>query len=174
MDLFLTIRVAFRALRKNKMRAGLTVLGVVIGIAAVTTMVSIGESASALVQGQLQGLGTNVILVFPGSTQSGGVRDAAAPTLTSKDCEAITRECPAIFAATPLVGASGQVIFGNANWKPKEMTGVGPDYLTVRNWPLQSGGFFTERDVTSAARVCVIGQTLVPKLFQTGNPLQQT
>jgi putative ABC transport system permease protein len=174
MNLFLTFRVALRALAKNKLRAGLTVLGVVIGIAAVTTMVSVGESASALVQGQLQSLGTNVLIVFPGSGQSRGVREAPVPTLTAKDSVAIVRECSAILAATPLVGAGGQVIYGNVNWRPKEMYGVGPDYLIVRNWPLQSGGFFTESDVSSGARVCVIGQTLVPRLFQTRSPLHQT
>src|SRR5438045_5101885 len=121
MDLFLTLRVALRALAKNKLRAGLTVLGVVIGIAAVTTMVSIGESAGAFVQGQLQGLGTNVVIVQPGMGQSGGVREANLPTLTAKDCEAIVSECAAVLVATPLVGAGGQAIYGNVNWKPKEM-----------------------------------------------------
>src|SRR5437588_1123206 len=174
MGFFLTLRVALRALAKNKLRAGLTVLGVVIGIAAVTTMVSIGESAGALVQGQLQNLGTNVIIIFPGSAQAGGVRETTVVTLTAKDAGAIAAECPAVLAASPLVGVSGQCIFGNANWKPKDMQGVGEDYLTVRNWPLEAGGFFTERDINSAAQVCVIGQTLVPKLFQTTNPLQQT
>src|SRR5580700_2895762 len=173
MNLFLTIRVAFRALGKNKLRAGLTVLGVVIGIAAVTTMVSIGESAGALVQGQLQGLGTNVVFVVPGAKQQGGVREATVQTLTAKDSDAIGAECPAVLACSPLVGASAQVIFGNVNWKPKDIHGVGPDYLTVRNWSMQLGDFFSERDVTSAARVCVIGQTLVPKLFQTSNPIGQ-
>src|SRR5437867_9429301 len=174
MNLLLTIRVAFRALGKNKLRAGLTVLGVVIGIAAVTTMVSIGESAGALVQGQLQNLGTNVIIVFPGAAQQSGVRETTVVTLSAKDADAIAEHCPAVLAASPLVGVSGQCIFGNVNWKPREMQGVGQDYLTVRNWPLEAGGFFTERDITSAAQVCVIGQTLVPKLFQTTNPLQQT
>src|SRR5262245_17498820 len=150
MNLLLTIRVAFRALAKNKMRAGLTVLGVVIGIAAVTTMVSIGESAGAYVQGQLQNLGTNVIIVQPGMGQSGGVREANLPTLTAKDARAIAAECPAVLAVTPLVGAGGQAIYGNANWKPREMWGVGADYLIVRNWPMQSGAFFTEGDVTAA------------------------
>jgi putative ABC transport system permease protein len=173
MNLFLTIRVAFRALGKNKLRAGLTVLGVVIGIAAVTTMVSIGESAGALVQGQLQGLGTNVVFVVPGAKQQDGVREATVQTLTAKDSEAIGAECPAVLASSPLVGTSAQVIFGNVNWKPKEIHGVGPDYLTVRNWSVHLGDFFSERDVTSAARVCVIGQTLVPKLFQTSNPIGQ-
>src|SRR4051812_22824187 len=141
MDLLLTLRVAFRALGKNKLRAGLTVLGVVIGIAAVTTMVSIGESAGALVQGQLQSLGTNVVLVFPGSKKAGGVREGNVQTLTAKDSAAIAEECPAILAASPLVGFGAQVIYGNVNYKPKDMQGVGPDYLTVRNWPLQAGDF---------------------------------
>jgi putative ABC transport system permease protein len=174
MNLLLTLRIAYRALTTHKMRAGLTVIGVVIGIASVTTMVSIGESAGALVQGQLQSLGTNVLVVFPGTNQSGGIRENTVVTLSAKDSEAIVNECPAVLAATPLVGAGGQVIFGNANWKPKEMWGVGVDYLTVRNWALTSGGFFTQRDIHSAACVCVIGQTLVPKLFQSADPLQQT
>jgi putative ABC transport system permease protein len=163
MDLFLTFRVALRALGKNKMRAGLTVLGVVIGIAAVTAMVSIGQSASGLVQGQFAALGTNVIVVLPGSRHRGGVRQAGFPTLTSRDSDAIARECPAVLASSPLVGTAGQVICGNANWSPRELHGVGTDYLVVRNWPLRSGGFFTERDVTGAAKVCVIGHTLVAK-----------
>lgn len=174
MNLLLTIRVALRALAKNKMRAGLTVLGVVIGIAAVTTMVSVGSSAGALVQEQLEGLGTNVIIVFPSARKGGGVREGPIHTLTVDDYEAVARECPAVLAASPLVGAGGQLIYGNNNWKPHEMFGVGPDYLLVRNWPLQAGVFFHERDITSANKVCVIGQTVVAKLFQTANPLNQT
>jgi len=174
MNLLLTLRVALRALAKNKMRAGLTVLGVVIGIAAVTTMVSIGESATALVQGQLQALGTNVIFIVPARTRTGAVREAVVPTLTAADSDAIGHECPAVLASSPLVFASGQVIFGNTNWNPKECRGVGQDYLTVRNWQTISGGFFTERDITSAAKICVIGQTLVAKLFQTIDPIDQT
>ena len=173
MNVLLTTRIALRALRKNKLRAGLTVLGVVIGIAAVTTMVSLGESASGLVQGQLQGMGTNVIFVMPSSARGGPVREATVPTLTAADSEAIAEECVAVLATSPLVGAGGQVIYGNSNWKPKEMYGVGPDYLTVRNWPLLAGGTFTSRDVTAAAKVCVIGQTVVAKLFQTTNPINE-
>ena len=176
MNLLSTLRIALRALAKNKMRAGLTVLGVVIGIAAVTTMVSIGQSAGDLVQGQFQALGTNILVVFPGSKRQGGVRHARGSilTLTAEDSDAIARECSAVLTASPIVGAGGQVIYGNANWNPKEMVGVGTDYLVVRNWQLRYGGFFTERDVTSAAKVCVIGKTLVAKLFQTTNPLGKT
>jgi putative ABC transport system permease protein len=170
----LTFRVAIRALAKNKMRAGLTILGVVIGIAAVTTMVSIGQSASQMVQSQFEMLGTNVIVVLPASRRSGGVQRSGMPTLTARDVEAIRTECPSVLAATAMVRAGGQVIYGNTNWSPSEMWGVGTDYLTVRNWPLRHGGFFTERDISSAAKVCVIGQTLVRELFQTSDPLGQT
>jgi putative ABC transport system permease protein len=174
MDLLLTLRIALRALAKNKMRAGLTVLGVVIGIAAVTTMVSIGQSASQLVQGEFQNLGTNVIVIIPGTRRNMGVQQATIPHLTGADAAAMECECSAVLAASPMVDTSGQVIYGNSNWQPKQINGVGVSYLTVRNWPLSQGGFFTERDVTSAAKVCVIGHTVVEKLFQTTNPLGET
>ena len=174
MSLWLIFLVALRALAKNKLRAGLTVLGVVIGIGAVTTMVSIGQSASGLVQSQFEMLGTNVILVFPGSQQRQGVRQGTMTTLTAADSDAISQECPSVLATSPLVGAGGQVIFGNSNWSPKEMHGVGIDYLIVRNWQLRNGGFFTDRDINSASKVCVLGQTVVKRLFQTANPLGET
>ncbi|MBP88244.1 MAG: hypothetical protein CMJ64_16255 [Planctomycetaceae bacterium] len=174
MNLLLTFRVALRALAKNKMRAGLTVLGVVIGIAAVTTMVSIGQSASRLVQSQFELLGTNVILVFPGSQHRGGVRQGLNISLTAEDSDAINAECRSVLAASPLVGAGGQAIYGNENWSPKEMHGIGVNYLVVRNWELKHGGFFTDRDIASASKVCVLGQTVVKRLFQTANPLGET
>ena len=169
-----TVRIALRALRKNKMRSGLTVLGVVIGIAAVTAMVSIGQSASSLVQGQLEGLGTNVIFVTPGARHARGVREGNVQTLTPEDSDAIARKCDSVLAVSPIVGTGGQVVYGNVNWSPNEMLGVGPHYLTVRNWRLRHGGFFTERDVLSANKVCVIGRTLVAELFQTLNPVGAT
>ncbi len=172
MDFLITIRIALRALGKNKLRASLTVLGVVIGIAAVTTMVSLGQSASALVQGQLQGLGTNVLVVLPGSDPRGGVRTENVITLTAADADAMPRECPAVLAASPLVFANGlQVIYGNSNWKPNDLVGVGPTYLTVRNWSLRTGDFFTENDMSARSTVCVIGETVVAKLFQTTDPI---
>jgi putative ABC transport system permease protein len=156
------------------MRAGLTVLGVVIGIAAVTSMVSLGQSASHLVQSQFEAIGTNVIVVFPGSKRRGGVSQANIPTLTARDSDAIREECDAVLASSPLVGAQGQVIYGNSNFSPREMYGVGPEYLTVRNLNLARGAYFTEREVNSAEKVCVIGHTLVAKLFQTTNPVNET
>ncbi|HBN74760.1 MAG TPA: hypothetical protein DD473_02840 [Planctomycetaceae bacterium] len=170
----ITLRIALRALMKNKMRAALTVLGVVIGIAAVTTMVSVGESAGQLIQSQFQALGTNVIVVLPGTGKRGGVRQGSLPSLTAEDAIAISEECPSVLASSSLVGAGGQVIYGNVNWSPKEMFGVGPDYLLVRNWDLRLGGFFAEQDVNAASKVCVIGQTVAVKLFQTMNPIGET
>jgi putative ABC transport system permease protein len=168
-----TFTIALRALFKNKMRASLTMLGVVIGIAAVTTMVSVGESASGVVQGEISSVGSNVLVVTPAQGQSAGVTQGQVPSLTPDDARAITRECESVAAVSPIAGASAQVIGGNMNWRPKEVFGVGPGYLTVRNWQLTAGEFFTERDVTSAAKVCVIGQTLVTRLFSGENPINQ-
>ena len=158
--------LSLRTLAKNKLRSGLTVLGVVIGIAAVTVMVSIGQGAGNLVRKEFETLGSNVIIIFP-SRQEGeaGVRGGPAMTLTAADSDAISEECPAVRAASPIVGASGQVLSGNANWKPAQMSGVGIDYLDVRNWRLSEGEFFSDRDVSGANKVCVIGATLVTKLF---------
>ncbi len=174
MNLLSTLRIALRALAKNKLRAGLTVLGIVIGVGAVITMVSLGQGASAMVQEQFKSLGTNVMLVFPGSEEGGGVRRGNVVTLKASDAKAIEDECPSVLATSPQVFTQGQVIYGNNNWYPNEMSGVGTGFLMVRNWPLRIGGFFTESDVRAAAKVCVIGQTLVEKLFQTTNPLDKT
>jgi putative ABC transport system permease protein len=174
MKLAAILRIALRAIAKNKMRASLTVLGVVIGIAAVTAMVSIGLSASQLVQGEFQNLGTNVIVVLPGNQQTQGARRALIPSLTPGDVSAIQKECNAVLAASPMVFSTGNAIFGNANWTPKEMVGVGSDYLTVRNWQIRLGDFFTDRDISNANKVCVIGQTVVKKLFQTSNPIGES
>ena len=126
----LTLRIAVRALAKNKMRAALTILGVVIGIAAVTTMVSLGQSATNMIKGQFDNLGPNMVLVFPSSRAHGGVHRGSSmtPTLTADDCEAIRTECPSVAEASPLLFASGQAIYGNMNWSPQEVKGVGPGY----------------------------------------------
>jgi len=173
MDLLDLVLISLRTLAKNKLRSGLTVLGVVIGIAAVTTMVSLGLSASQLVQDQFQNIGSNVIVVLPASSQTGGLRSGAVTTLTEADSHAIAIECPSVLAASPFIGTSGQVIGGNVNWKPDQMLGVGPDYTIVRNWPLASGDFFTDRDVAGATKVCVLGQTVATQLFPGIDPVGQ-
>ena len=173
MKIFTTLGIALRALGKNKMRAALTVLGVVIGIAAVTTMVSIGQSASKLIEGELQGFGSNVIVITPQHRRRGGVRQGMTNTLTSKDAAAMSEECGSVLATTPLVGTGGQVVYGNLNIRPNEMQGVGIDYEIVRNWSVNSGSFFDQSQIDRAEKVCVVGKTIVTKLFQTADPINQ-
>ncbi len=161
-DLFV---ISLRTLSKNKLRSGLTILGVVIGIAAVTTMVSLGQSAGQLIQDQFQTLGSNVIVVIPARDQAGAVRQGNVTTLTEADAFAIAQECPSVAAVSPYIGTSGQVIGGNVNWQPDQMLGVGPDYPTVRNWVMASGEFFSQREIAGATKVCVLGHTVAKQLF---------
>ncbi len=169
MNTLMIIRVALRALAKNKMRAALTVLGIVIGVAAVILLVSICQSAGQLMQDQLQAIGTNVLVVHPGSQRGGGVRTGfgGVPTLCAADADAMAAECPAVLAATPIVAARCQVIAGNQNWLPDDVEGVDLAYLTVRNWQVERGEFFTKSDVHSAAKVCVVGTTVADNLFES-------
>ncbi|RLS34077.1 MAG: hypothetical protein DWH79_05470 [Planctomycetota bacterium] len=166
-----TLQIACRSLVKNRLRAILTVLGVVIGIAAVTTLVSVGQSAAEMIRGQFSAIGTNVIVVIPGTGDRGGVRQGPLPSLSQGDVDAIASQCPTVLATTPLVAAAGQVIHGSTNWSPKQMFGVGVDYPTVRSWRVRRGGFFSDRDVQGAEKVCVLGHTVAARLFQTANPL---
>ena len=166
--------LSLRQLAKNKLRSLLTVLGIVIGIAAVTVMVSIGQGGQALIQNEFRNLGSNVLIIFPVWKESAaGVREGRVQTLSADDAKAIAEECPAVRAASPLVGASGQVVGGNINWKPDNMQGVGPDFLIIRNWSMAAGDFFSERDVAGANKVCVIGMTLQRKLFPGQDPIGQ-
>jgi putative ABC transport system permease protein len=169
MNTLMIVRVALRALSKNKMRAGLTVLGIVIGVAAVILLVSICQSAGQLMQDQLQAIGTNVLVVHPGSPRGGGVRTGfgGVPTLCAGDADAMAAECPAVLAASPMVNARAQVVAGNQNWAPDQIEGVSLAYLTVRNWQIARGDFFTQSDIHSAAKVCVVGATVADNLFQT-------
>jgi putative ABC transport system permease protein len=173
LDLLDLIVISLRTLGKNKLRSGLTVLGVVIGISAVITMVSLGQSAGQLMQDQISTLGSNVILVFPANRESGGARSGTVTTLTEGDASAIAAECPSILAVSPYIGTSGQVIGGNVNWQPDQMLGVGQDYPVVRNWPTASGQFFGEREIVAAAKVCVIGYTVARQLFPDADPVGQ-
>ena len=124
----------------------------------------------------MQSLGTNLIVVFSTARRTEGVSQGrgSIPTLTAADCDAIAKECPSVLAASPMVDANGQIIYGNNNWKLRDMQRRGTGYLTVGNWQIRRGGFFTERDMTAAAKVCVVGQTVVEKLFQTIEPLGKT
>jgi putative ABC transport system permease protein len=177
MDLLMIIRVAFRALVRNKMRAALTMLGIIIGVSAVIAMVSIGQGASASVQAQIESIGTNLLFVSAGAQNVGGVRsgtgDSGTNTLTVEDLDAIKREVPSVSMVTPTVNARSQLVSGNANWNTS-VQGVSEQYPDVRKWTVQSGEFFTDADVRTAARVIVIGQTVADNLFPGMDPLGQT
>lgn len=177
MGLMMIIRVAFRALVRNKMRAALTMLGIIIGVSAVIAMVSIGQGAKASVQAQIESIGTNLLFVSAGAQNLGGVRsgtgDSGTNTLTVEDLEAIKREVPSVSMVTPAVNARSQLVFGNQNWNTS-VQGVSEEYPTIRKWLVQSGDFFTEPDVRNAARVIVIGQTIADNLFPGTDPVGQT
>ena len=165
---------AFRALRRNKMRSFLTMLGIIIGVGAVIAMLAIGQGAEYSVKEQIASLGTNVLMVFPGSQQQGGVRVGAgsAVTLTEDDALAIAKECPAVQYVSPGAFSGGQVIAGNLNWATS-VQGVGADYLEIRQWPIEYGDFFTDQDIKGAAKVCVLGRTVADNLFPDSSPVDQ-
>src|SRR5215203_5079641 len=173
MTLLMIIRVAFRALIRNKMRAALTMLGIIIGVSAVIAMVSIGQGASASVQAQIESIGTNLLFVSAGAQNVGGVRsgtgDTGTNTLTVDDLDAIKREVPSVSMVTPSVNARYQLVAGNMNWNTA-VTGVSEQYPEIRKWPVASGAFFSDADVRTAARVIVIGQTLADNLFAGTDP----
>ncbi len=170
------IRVAFRALIRNKMRAALTMLGIIIGVSAVIAMVSIGQGASASVQAQIESIGTNLLFVSAGAQNVGGVRsgtgDTGTNTLTVEDLDAIKREVPSVSMVTPSVNARSQLVAGNMNWNTA-VTGVSEQYPEIRKWPVASGSFFTDSDIRTAARVIVIGQTLADSLYPGADPIGQ-
>ncbi len=166
---------AFRALQRNKMRSFLTMLGIIIGVGAVIAMLAIGQGAEYSVKEQIAALGTNVLMVYPGAQQQSGVRTAAGSsvTLTEDDALAISKECPAVQYISPGSFGGGQVIAGNLNWSTGTQ-GVGADYLQIREWPIEYGEFFTDQDVKSAAKVCVLGKTVADNLFPESSPVDQT
>jgi len=176
MTLLMIIRVAFRALVRNKMRAALTMLGIIIGVSAVIAMVSIGQGASASVQAQIESIGTNLLFVSAGAQNVGGVRsgtgDTGTQTLTVDDLDAIKREVPSVSMVTPSVNARAQMVAGNQNWNTA-LTGVSEQYPEIRKWPVASGSFFTDADVRTAARTIVIGQTLADNLYPGADPIGQ-
>ena len=177
MDLKMIIRVAFRALVRNKMRAALTMLGIIIGVSAVIAMVSIGQGASASVQAQIESIGTNLLFLSAGAQNVGGVRsgtgDSGTNTLTVEDLEAVKREVPSVSMVTPAVNARSQLVFGNMNWNTS-VQGTSEQYPDIRKWTVQSGSFFTDADVRTAARVIVVGQTIADNLFAGTDPVGQT
>ena len=178
MNILSIIRVAFRALARNKMRAALTMLGIIIGVSAVIAMVSIGQGAQASVQAQIEGMGTNLLFISAGAQNVGGVRGGAGDTgtstpLTTDDLDAIKREVPSVSLVSPSVNARSQLVAGNQNWNTN-VQGVSEQLPGIRNWIVQSGDFFTDADVRTAARVIVLGQTVADNLFPGMDAVGQT
>ncbi len=160
------LKIAFRSLGRNKMRSFLTMLGIIIGVAAVIAMLAIGQGASNAVKSQIASLGTNMLIVFPFASNQNGVRTQAATftRLTEDDATAITKQCPAVQYVTPVVRSVNQVIANNQNWRTAIWGGY-PNYFDIRNWQLQSGNRFTDSDERGETKVCVVGQTIVTNLF---------
>ena len=174
MDLLATLRIALRALRVNKLRSVLTMLGIIIGVGAVITMIAVGGGAQARVEEQIKSLGSNLMIIIPGSTTSGGVRmgGSSAQTLTEDDAWAITREVQEVQASAPSNRGSGQIIAGNSNWSTV-IYGVTPEYMEVRDWPIVSGRGFEPQEVSGAGKVALIGQSVAKQLFGDADPVDQ-
>jgi putative ABC transport system permease protein len=175
MNLFAIIRVALRALNRNKLRTALTMLGIIIGVGAVIVLVSIGQGAQTMVLDSMSSMGTNMMFIMPGTMSFGGANMGlgAANTLTDEDVFAMEREIPTIAAASPMMRAGAQLVFGNQNWFV-QVAGSNEKFPQIRNWPVEQGEFFTDADVRSASRVIVLGKTVAEKLFPGLDPIGQT
>ncbi len=169
-----TIFTALKALKRNPTRALLTTLGIVIGIAAVITMMEIGSGSSRSIRNSIEKMGANTILVLPGASRRGGINmgSGSRMSLTPGDCEAILRECPSVASVVPVVSANGyQTVAGNINYAPAQIIGSEPDYLTIRNWEIEEGRNFTTAEVNSRAPVCLVGSTVVREVFGGNSPI---
>ncbi len=169
-----TFRTAVSSLRRNVMRAVLTTLGIVIGIAAVIAMMEIGSGSSAAIQATVASMGANTLMIFPGAASTSGISfgGGSGMTLTPQDADAILAECPAVRAAAPVVRVRAQIVCGSRNWVPQSIYGTTTQFLDVRDWKtLAEGEPFTERDVRNGSKVCLIGKTLSRELFQGESPV---
>jgi putative ABC transport system permease protein len=175
MNWFQTFRIALKALLINKMRSFLTILGVIIGVSAVIAMVAIGSGARAQVQAQFSAMGTNMLIIQSGSSQAGGVRGGygSQPTLTWDDVKAIRTEVPSVAAVAAQLRTNAQLTAQEQNWATS-ITGTSPDFFDIRNWDFSAGQGFTQQDVDSSNKVCVVGQTVVDNLFGANDPIGQT
>jgi putative ABC transport system permease protein len=174
MSTLAALRSALRALAANKLRSVLTMLGIIIGVAAVITMIALGRGATERVQAQMKGLGSNIMLVLPGGVTAGGVRLGAqtGQALTEEDAIAIAREVPQVQVAAPTSRTAAQVVVGNTNWSTS-IFGTTNDYLEARDWPLAAGRGFEAAEVQGSAKVAIIGQTVAQQLFGDADPIDQ-
>jgi putative ABC transport system permease protein len=170
----MTLRIAFKALGRNKMRSSLTMLGIIIGVGAVIAMIAIGSGAKARIQEQIASMGSNLLIVLSGSATSGGFRhgSGSVPTLTVDDAKAIATELPAVKYAAPVLRGVTQVVYGNQNWATVTY-GSTPEALLIRDWPTVKGRSLIQADVDGAAKVCLLGQTVVEYLFGEMDPVGQ-
>jgi putative ABC transport system permease protein len=164
MSLLMTFRIAFKALGRNKLRTGLTMLGMIIGVAAVITMVALGSGAQAAIEEQIRGAGTNMITVFPGSVNMGGVRQGGGTARLFPADAKVLRDLPEVDYVSEGMQSRQQVIYGNQNWQTN-IVGVNVDYTFIKSWPMKYGAFFTDQDVTVAAKVCTLGINVATNLF---------
>jgi putative ABC transport system permease protein len=175
MDILSILRIALRALSRNKMRSSLTMLGIIIGVGAVIAMVGVGQGARQQVQDQIAAMGSNILFVGAGSVNKGGQRTGfgGTKTLVQGDVDAILREVPTIKAIAPNDGTSGQMVYENQNWSTR-VNGTTPSFFDVRLWPVQKGTVFSQDDVDQAANVVVLGTTVATNLFGTTDPIGKT
>jgi putative ABC transport system permease protein len=174
MNFAMTFRIAYRALGRNKMRSGLTMLGIIIGVGAVIAMIAIGSGAKARIQEQIASMGSNLLIVLSGSATSGGFRwgSGSVPTLTVEDAKAIASELSAVKYAAPVLQGITQVVYGNQNWSTITFAST-PEVLLIRDWPVVKGRTLIQSDVDGAAKVCLLGQTVVENLFGDLDPVGQ-
>jgi putative ABC transport system permease protein len=172
MNLYSAAKVSYRSLRANKLRSALTMLGMIIGVAAVIAMVAIGAGANERISSQIASVGSNLILVLPGSTTSGGLRSGfgGTPTLTMADARAIGKELPAVRFSAPSIRSTSPVVYGNQNWSTI-IQGLTPEFFEIREWGLSAGRYFTTAEVEAAAKVAVLGQTVADNLFGDEIPI---
>jgi putative ABC transport system permease protein len=175
MNLWMVFRISLRALMRNKLRTFLTALGIIIGVSTVITMLAIGTGAQRSVEATIASLGTNTIMIFPGSSTSGGARSGAfgASNLTEEDAKEIARVATAVSNVSPITQVNSQIIFQDQNWSC-QITGADVAYPEIRNWNVVDGRFFTEDDVRAAAKVCVLGKVVVDNLFGGESPIGAT
>ncbi len=171
-----TIKISVNALRRNKFRAFLTMLGIIIGVASVIVMLAIGQGSKKSIRDQMSSMGTNLIMVMPASQQRGGVMmgNSSAQNMTLSDVAAIEKDCPALTAVSPEVRSSGQAVVGNSNW-PTSVYGVNNKYFSIRKYTIKSGRSFSDKEIQNYAKVCLVGQTIIEKLFEgKADPIGQT
>jgi putative ABC transport system permease protein len=169
-----TLKISLRALRNNKMRSALTMLGIIIGVGAVIAMLAVGSGARKSIEAQISSMGSNLLMVLPGASTSGGVRMGSGTqlTLTFSDSEATKKECSSVYTAAPVLNGVAQIVYGNQNWSTS-IVGTTSAMLEVRDWPIAAGRAFMDEDVRGASKVALLGQTVVDNLFKNLNPVGQ-